>query len=141
MRCECKTLCKRVTNTQLSDVKKIPFLTLFFHTVFAYFISVSHESYTVRQSKANLFQHKQINRVHTLICALGGVHMNPDSIRIELILYPWIWRENQQGVLIGFSYSEIRFLNKNIVKCLELNAIFRQSIHIFQFFFVLQHYR
>ena len=26
---------------------------------------------------------------------------------------PWIWRENQRGALIGFSYSEIRFLNKN----------------------------
>ena len=42
---------------------------------------------------------------------------------------PWIWRENQRGALIGFSYSEIRFLNKNIVKCLNLNAIFRESIY------------
>ena len=48
---------------------------------------------------------------------------------------PWIWRENQRGALIGFSYSEIRFLNKNIVKCPTLNAIFRQSIYFFQFFF------
>ena len=33
---------------------------------------------------------------------------------------PWIWRDNQRGVLIGFSYSEIRFLIiKNIVKCLR----------------------
>ena len=47
---------------------------------------------------------------------------------------PWIWRENQRGVLIGFSYSEIISLNKNIVKCLKLNAIFRQSIYFFQFF-------
>ena len=52
----------------------------------------------------------------------------------------WIWRENQRGALIGFSYSEIRFLDKNIVKCLNLNAIFRESIYFFQFFFVLQHY-
>ena len=54
---------------------------------------------------------------------------------------PWIWRENQRGVLIDFSYSEIRFLNKNIVKCLKLNDIFCQSIYFLQFFFVLQHYR
>ena len=54
---------------------------------------------------------------------------------------PWIWRENQRGALIGFSYSEIRFLNKNIVKCPILNAIFRQSIYFFPFFFVLRHYR
>ena len=49
---------------------------------------------------------------------------------------PWIWRENQRWALIGFSYSEIRFLNKNIVKCLNLNAIFRESIYFFQFFFL-----
>ena len=48
---------------------------------------------------------------------------------------PWIWRENQRGMLIGFSYSEIRSLNKNIVKCLKLNAIFRQGTYFFQFFF------
>ena len=54
---------------------------------------------------------------------------------------PWIWRENQRGVLIGFSYSEIRFLNKNIVKYLKINAIFRRSIYFVQLFFVLQHYR
>ena len=54
---------------------------------------------------------------------------------------PRIWRENQRGALIGFSYSEIRFLNKNIVKYLKINAIFRQSIYFFQLFFVLQHYR
>ena len=38
-----------------------------------------------------------------------------------------VWRENQRGgggVLIGFSYIEIRFLNKNIVKYLKVNAIF-----------------
>ena len=28
---------------------------------------------------------------------------------------PWIWRENQRWALIGLSYSEIRFLNKNKV--------------------------
>ena len=39
-------------------------------------------------------------------------------------------------MLIGFSCSEIRFLNKNIIKCLKLNAIFRQSIYFFQFFFL-----
>ena len=39
---------------------------------------------------------------------------------------PWIWRENQRGALIGFSYSEIRFINKNIVKYLKINAISRQ---------------
>ena len=49
----------------------------------------------------------------------------------ESRLNPWIWRENQRGVLIRFSYSEIRFRNKNIVKCLKLNAIFRQSIYFF----------
>ena len=43
--------------------------------------------------------------------------------------------ENQVGALIGFSYSEIRFLNKNTVKCLKINAICRQSIYFFQFFF------
>ena len=32
------------------------------------------------------------------------------------------WRENQRGELIGFSYSEIRFLNKNIVKYLKIKA-------------------
>ena len=32
---------------------------------------------------------------------------------------PWIWSEKQRGALLGFSYSEIRFLNKNIVKCLS----------------------
>ena len=51
------------------------------------------------------------------------------------VLNPWIWRENQRGVLIGFSYSEIISLNKNIVKCIKLNAIFRQSVYFFQ------HYR
>ena len=61
--------------------------------------------------------------------------------QVKLNLNPWIWRENERGALIGFSYSEIRFLNKNIVKCPNLNAIFRQSIYFFQFFFVLRHYR
>ena len=46
----------------------------------------------------------------------------------------WIGRENQRGALIGFSYSEIRFLNKDIAKCLNLNAIFRESIYFFHFF-------
>ena len=32
------------------------------------------------------------------------------------------------------SYSEIRFLNKNIVKYLKINAIFRKSIYFFQLF-------
>ena len=52
----------------------------------------------------------------------------------EFPFNPWIWRENQRGALIGFSYSEIRFLNKNIVKCLKINVICRQSIYFFQFF-------
>ena len=46
---------------------------------------------------------------------------------------PWIWHENQQGQ-VGFSYSEIRFLHKNMVKCLNVNAIFRESIYFFQYF-------
>ena len=54
---------------------------------------------------------------------------------------PWIWRENQREAVIGFPYSEIRFLNKYIVKYLKINAIFSQSIYFFQFFFVLEHYR
>ena len=37
-------------------------------------------------------------------------------------------------MLIGFSYIEIRFLNKNIVKYLKINAIFRESIYFFQLF-------
>ena len=41
------------------------------------------------------------------------------------------------SMLIGFSYSEIKSLNKNIVKRLKLNAIFRQGTYFFQFFFVL----
>ena len=68
----------------------------------------------------------------------------PSLIRLNKHNYnPWIWRENQRegGVLIGFSYIEIRFLNKNIVKYLKINAIFRQSIYFFQLLFVLQHYR
>ena len=52
-----------------------------------------------------------------------------------ILTNPWIWRENQRGAPIGFSYSEIKFLNKNIVKCPNLNAIIRQSIYFFQFFF------
>ena len=36
---------------------------------------------------------------------------------------------------IGFSYSEIRFLNKNIVKYLKINAIFARVF--FQLFFCL----
>ena len=37
------------------------------------------------------------------------------------------------GALIGFSYSEIRFLNKNIVKCLKIKAIYHQSGRVFIF--------
>ena len=35
------------------------------------------------------------------------------------------------GVLIGFFYIEIRFLNKNIVKYLKINAIFFARVFIF----------
>ena len=81
---------------------------------------------------------------------LLGDHFSYKVTELQSVIYvnkaptypnPWIWRENQRGVLIGFSYSEIRFLNKNIVKYLKINAIFRQSIYFFQLFFVLQHYR
>ena len=42
------------------------------------------------------------------------------------------------GALIGFSYSEITFLIKNIVKCPKINAICCQSIYFFQFFFCFE---
>ena len=57
------------------------------------------------------------------------------SMRSQMyLLNPCIWHENKQGSLIGFSYSETTFLNKNIVKCLKINAICRQSIYFSSYF-------
>ena len=70
-----------------------------------------------------------------------NVHGYLACLRARMRDNPWIWRENKRRALIGFSYSEIRFPNKNIVKYLKINVIFCQSIYFSSCFFVLQHYR
>ena len=95
---------------------------------------------TGRSLKTRKAEHIRNVKKHNSDSNIAKYAWHNDHV-IDFDKNPWIWRENQRGVLIGFSYSEIRFLNKNIVKYLKINAIFRQSIYFFQLFFVLQHYR
>ena len=48
------------------------------------------------------------------LCTISDSYIyNADAlVTKKLIQSIWIWRENQRGAPIGFSYSEIRFLKK-----------------------------
>ena len=51
------------------------------------------------------------------------------------LMNPWIWRENQQGVLISFSYSEIRSLNLKYTKMPKIKCYFSPEYLFFPVIF------